>query len=194
MTKCHVSVKDTSQTIEEAGKTHWVCSSPPPSLVSTSSKPPGPGWGAVVKLLLANQVSVFFVQQNQRLKFDIHLLMASTFNPNGPLSSGSQGLTYFFHQQHLYINSKHSSVNPIWPGSFWCIRDPLNIFGLGGVRVLLFGNDFPRHDLPYSKDSWSLDGKNPPKKCLTFETLVRQRGIWPVRKGPPLWNFGISDK
>ena len=87
MTKCHVSVKDTSQTIEEAGKTHWVRSSPPPSLVSTSSKPPGPGWGAVVKLLLANQVSVFFVQQNQRLKFDIHLLMASTFNPSGPLSS-----------------------------------------------------------------------------------------------------------
>ena len=27
---------------------------------------------------------------------------------------------------------------------------------------------------------WSLDAKNPPKKCLTFETLVRQRGVWPV--------------
>ena len=168
MTKCHVSVKDTSQTIEEAGKTHWVCSSPPPSLVSTSSKPPGPGWGAVVKLLLANQVSVFFVQQNQRLKFDIHLLMASTFNPNGPLSNGSQGLTYFFHQQHLNINSKHSSVNPIWPGSFWCIRDPLNIFGLGGVRVLLFGNDFPRHDLPYSKGFMKFGCQEPSKKMFDF--------------------------
>ena len=45
-----------------------------------------------------------------------------------------------------------SSLNSIWPGLFWCIRDP-----------------------------------------LTFETLVCQRGVWPVCKGPPLWNFGISD-
>ena len=29
---------------------------------------------------------------------------------------------------------------------------PLNIFGLGGVRVpILVENDLPRHDLPYSK-------------------------------------------
>ena len=101
MTKCHISVKDTSQTVEEAGKTHWVCSSPPPSLVTTSSKAPGPGWGAVVKLLLANQVSVFFVQQNQRLKFDIHLLMASTFNPNGPLSSTDDDRCNMDHINHL---------------------------------------------------------------------------------------------
>ena len=170
MTKCHVSVKDTSQTVEEAGKTHWICSSPPPSLVSTSSKPPGPGWGAVVKLLLANQVSVFLCSKIKGSNL-------STFNPNRPLSSGSQGLTYFFHQQHLYINSKHFSVNPIWPGLFWCIRDPLNIFGLGGVRVLLFGNDFPRHDLPYSKGFMKFGCQEPSKKSLTFETFVRQRAV-----------------
>ena len=29
------------------------------------------------------------------------------------------------------------------------------------------------------KVSWSLDAKNPPKKCLTFETLFRQRFVWP---------------
>ena len=44
-----------------------------------------------------------------------------------------------------------SSLNSIWPGLFWCIRDPgargapLNIFGLGGVRVpIFFENDLPR--------------------------------------------------
>ena len=36
------------------------------------------------------------------------------------------------------------------------------------------------------KYSWSLDAQNPPKKCLTFETFVRQRGIWP---GP----IGLND-
>ena len=29
------------------------------------------------------------------------------------------------------------------------------------------------------KDSWSLDAQNPPKKFLTFETFVRQSGVWP---------------
>ena len=127
-----------------------------------------PWVGSRGEIVTSEPGQCIFVQQNQRFKFDIHLHMASTFNPNGPLSSGSQGLTYFFHQQHLYINSKHSSVNPIWPGSFWCIRDPLNIFGLGGVRVLLFGNDFPRHDLPYSKGFMKFGWQEPSKKMFPF--------------------------
>ena len=50
------------------------------------------------------------------------------------------------------------SLNSLWPGLFWCIRDPggggtlcppLNIFGLGGVRVpILVVNGLPTHDLP----------------------------------------------
>ena len=59
---------------------------------------------------------------------------------------------------------------------------------------ILVGNDLPRHDLPYSKGFMKFGCQEPSKKCLTFETLVRQRGVWPVRKGPPLWNFGIFDK
>ena len=97
-----------------------------------------------------------------------------------------------------------SSLNSIWPGLFWCIRDPggrghivppLNIFGLGGVWVqILVGNDFSRHDLPYSKRFMEFGCQESSKKCLTFETFARQRGVWPVCKGPPLWNFGIFDK
>ena len=59
---------------------------------------------------------------------------------------------------------------------------------------ILVGNDLPRHDLPYSKGFMKFGCQEPSKKCLTFETLVRQRGVWPVCKGPPLWNFGISNK
>ena len=99
----------------------------------------------------------------------LFFIMASTFNPNGPLSSGSQGLTYFFHQQHLYINSKHSSVNPIWPGSFWCIRDPLNIFGLGGVRVPNpFGYDLLWNDFPYSRGLMKFGCLEPSKIMFDF--------------------------
>ena len=88
------------------------------------------------------------------------------------------------------------SINPIWPSQFWCIKDlGLNKFGLGGVRApILFGNDLPRNNWPFSKGFMKFGCQEPFKKCLTFETLVRQRVVWPVCKGPPLWNFGISDK
>ena len=53
---------------------------------------------------------------------------------------------------------------------------PLNIFGLGRVRVpILFGDDLSMSDLPYTKGF--MDAQNPPKKFLTFETFVRQRGV-----------------
>ena len=50
----------------------------------------------------------------------------------------------------------------LFPPAYWSISKnrrgggahcaPLNIFGLGGVRVpILVGNDLPRHDLPCSK-------------------------------------------
>ena len=44
-------------------------------------------------------------------------------------------------------------------------------------------------------DSWSLDDHNPPKKMIDVSnfSLVREASD-PVRKGPPLWNFGISDE
>ena len=131
MTKSHISVKDTSQTVEEAGKTDWVCSSPPPSLVTTSSKAPGPGWVGSRGEIVASRpcqwwpkiMTVFLVQQDQRLKFDIYLLMASTFNnSNGPSSSGSQGLTFFFDQQHLYINTARSMMVILRLPSVWNAR------------------------------------------------------------------------
>ena len=83
-------------------------------------------------------------------------------------------------------------VNPIWPSLFWCIRDlgcvcvcvclcvyvpPLNIFGLGGVRVpILFGNGLPRSDLPYTNGFKKFGCPESSKKFSTFETFVHQRG------------------
>ena len=43
------------------------------------------------------------------------------------------------------------------------------------------------------KDSCGLNAHNAPKKCLTFEIFFVKEAFDPVRKGPPLWNFGISD-
>ena len=55
--------------------------------------------------------------------------------------------------------------------------DVSGIFGLGRVRVpLLFGNDLPRSDLPYTKGFMKFGCPEPSKKCLTFETFVW--GIW----------------
>ena len=46
-------------------------------------------------------------------------------------------------------------VNPIWPSLFWCIRDPLDIFWLGGVKVrILFGKDGVIYHI--QKDSYAL--------------------------------------
>ena len=57
---------------------------------------------------------------------------------------------------------------------------PLNIFGLGGVRVpIFFGNDLARNDLPYSKGFMKFGCPEPSKKCLTFEAFLRQRVVWP---------------
>ena len=58
------------------------------------------------------------------------------------------------------------------------IVPPLNIFGLGRVRVpILFGNDLPRSDLPYTKGFMKFGCPEPSKKFLTFETFVRQSGV-----------------
>ena len=67
-------------------------------------------------------------------------------------------------------------VNPIWPGLFWCISyrgghivPRLNIFGLGRVRVpILFGNDLPRSDLPYTKGFMKFGCPEPSKKVFDF--------------------------
>ena len=47
------------------------------------------------------------------------------------------------------------------------IVPPLNMFGLGGVRVpILVGNDLPRHDLPYSKGFMKFGCQEPSKKLF----------------------------
>ena len=49
------------------------------------------------------------------------------------------------------------------------IVPPLNIFGLGGVRVpILFGNDLPRNDLSYSKGFMKFGCPEPSKKMFDF--------------------------
>ena len=49
------------------------------------------------------------------------------------------------------------------------IVPPLNIFGLGGVRVpILFGNYLPRNDLPYSKGFMKFGCPEPSKKMFDF--------------------------
>jgi len=46
---------------------------------------------------------------------------------------------------------------------------PLNIFGLGRVRVpILFGNYFPRSDLPYTKGFMKFGCPEPSKKVFDF--------------------------
>ena len=45
----------------------------------------------------------------------------------------------------------------------------LNILGLGGVRVpILFGNDLPRNDLPYSKGFMKFGCLEPSKIMFDF--------------------------
>ena len=46
---------------------------------------------------------------------------------------------------------------------------PLNIFGLGRARVpILFGNYFPRSDLPYTKGFMKFGCPEPSKKVFDF--------------------------
>ena len=46
---------------------------------------------------------------------------------------------------------------------------PLNIFGLGRVRVpILFGNDLPGSDLPYTKGFMKFGCLEPSKKNFDF--------------------------
>ena len=78
-----------------------------------------------------------------------------------------------------------SFFNPIWPGLFWCLRDPE-----GGtlcppkylwVREIQFFWEKICLGVIYhiQKDSWSWDAQNPPKKFLAFEIFVCQRGVRP---------------
>ena len=76
----------------------------------------------------------------------------------------------------LFVSNSHV-LNPIWPGLFWCIRyrggghivPPLNIFGLGRVRVpILFGNYLPRSYLPYTKGFMKFGCPEPSKKMFDF--------------------------
>ena len=79
-------------------------------------------------------------------------------------------------QTQTWFSSMSIGFNPIWPGLFWCIRDPgghivppLYIFGLGRVRVpILFGNDLPRSDLPYTKGFMKFGCPEPSKKVFDF--------------------------
>ena len=68
-------------------------------------------------------------------------------------------------------------LNPICTSLFWCIRyqgggtfwPPLNIFGFGRIRVpILFGNYFPRSDLPYTKGFMKFGCPEPSKKVFDF--------------------------
>ena len=50
------------------------------------------------------------------------------------------------------------------------IVPPLNIFGLGRVRVpILLGNYLPRSYLPYTKGFMKFGCPEPSKKCFVFE-------------------------
>ena len=117
MTKSHISVKDTSQTVEEAGKTDWIWSSPPPSLVSTSSKPPGPGWvGSRGEIVTSGpgqwwpkMMTVFSCAAKS--KFQIWYLFA-----HGEFFQPQQALIKWQPRFDLFLPStaslhKHSSVN-----------------------------------------------------------------------------------
>ena len=67
-------------------------------------------------------------------------------------------------------------LNPIWPSFLERIWEP------EGVRLgFQFFLEMTCLEVIYhiQKDSWCLDAENPLKKCLTFETFVLLRGIWP---------------
>ena len=75
------------------------------------------------------------------------------------------------------------NLNPICTGLFWCIRyrgghivPPLNIFGLGRVRVpILFGNYLPRSYLPYTKGFMKFGCPEPSKKVFDFRNFCSSK-------------------
>ena len=90
--------------------------------------------------------------------------------------------------------------NPICTGLFWCIRyrgghivPPLNIFGLGRVRVpILFGNYFPRSDLPYTKGFMKFGCPQPSKTVFDFWNFCSsKRRLTRFVRVPPygIWVF-----
>ena len=79
-----------------------------------------------------------------------------------------------------------SDFRPLWGGGH--IVPPLSILELGGVRVpILFGNDLPRSDLPYTKGFMKFGCPEPSKKVFDFLKLLFVKVAFdPIRKGPPL--------
>ena len=73
------------------------------------------------------------------------------------------------------------------------IVPPLNIFGLGRVRVpILFGNYFPRSDLPYTKGFMKFGCPEPSKKVFDFWNFCSsKRRLTRFVRVPPyeIWVF-----
>ena len=73
------------------------------------------------------------------------------------------------------------------------IVPPLNIFGLGRVRVpILFGNYFPRSDLPYTKGFMKFGCPEPSKKVFDFRNFCSsKRRLTRFVRVPPygIWVF-----
>ena len=64
---------------------------------------------------------------------------------------------------------------------------PLNIFGLGGVRVpILVENDLPRHDLPYSKGFMKFGCEDPSKTMFDLSNFISsKRRLTQFERVPP---------
>ena len=59
---------------------------------------------------------------------------------------------------------------------------------------ILFRNNLRRSDLPYSKGFMKFGCPEPSKNVWLLKLLFVKEPFDPIRKCPPLWNFGISDE
>ena len=123
-------------------------------------------------------------------------------NKTQDLSSSlwSSASNVFGNLSKLLDRPSWQALNPICTSLFWCIRyqggahcAPLNIFGLGRVRVpILFGNYFPRSDLPYTKGFMKFGCPEPSKKVFDFWNFCSsKRRLTRFVRVPPyeIWVF-----
>ena len=97
-------------------------------------------------------------------------------------------------QEDYWVTKASTLLLFLWMFIIWHCA-PLNIFGLGGIRVpILFGNNLPESDWPFSKDSWSLDAQNPPKMFDFWKFCLSKRSLTHFIRAPLMkfWYFRLS--
>ena len=130
----------------------------------------------------------FILSQFERMFGRMQLLHLETKLPHLYLfSKAHQKWLHFFKLFPSFWSNMEGSwtcfINPTLPGLFCYIRDlNLNICGLGGVR------------LPIKRIHEVWMPRTLQKNVWLLKLLFVKEAFDPIRKGPPLWNLGISDE